>query len=35
VLGLSAKIYSRVLGLAATPDLRVIIYNINNNIKLA
>jgi hypothetical protein len=24
VLGLSAKLYSRVLGLAATPDLRVI-----------
>jgi len=32
VLGLSTKLYPRVLGLAATPDS---IYNINNNIKLA
>jgi hypothetical protein len=36
VLGLSAKIYPKALGLATTLDPRILfnIYNINNNIKL-
>jgi hypothetical protein len=36
VLGLSANIYPKALGLAATLDPRILFinYNINNNIKL-